>query len=92
MPTAAQIFRSACTQALEDKELRSMPMEKILNRLDIDVVMEMQRALAQQFVLLMRHAAEEVDTNRPALKIRERIARMDQMRTIELSDAGATRA
>ena len=55
MPTAEQIFSAACAQALED--LRDLPVEKTLNRLDIDVVMELQRALGQQFVLLLRHAA-----------------------------------
>jgi hypothetical protein len=82
MTTAAQIFKAACSQALSDKELRSMPVEKILNRTDIDVVLEMQRALAQQFILLMRHAAEDVDPDRPGLKIGERIERMSQMRDI----------
>jgi hypothetical protein len=82
MTTAAQIFKAACSQALEDKELRNVSVEKILNRLDIDVVLEMQRALAQQFILLMRHAPEQVDPTKPRLPMRERIARMEQMRDV----------
>jgi hypothetical protein len=80
MPTAKQIFNAACNEALKD--MRDVPVHKILNRLDIGEVLAMQRALAQQFVLLMRNAAEEVDPDRPGLKISERIARADQMRTI----------
>jgi hypothetical protein len=83
MTTAAQMFKAACDQALRDKELQDMSVEKVLNRLDIDVILEMQRALAQQFVLLMRHAAEGIDVNRPGLTTRERIERAERMRTIE---------
>jgi hypothetical protein len=87
MTTAAQIFKAACDQARWGKELADVPVEKILNRLDDEVILEMQRALAQQFVLLMRHAAEGIDVNRPGLTIRERIERAERMRTIEASPA-----
>jgi hypothetical protein len=60
-----------------------MQVHKILNRLDIDVVMEMRHALAQHFVVLLRAAAADVDVDRPGLKISERVERINNMRTIK---------
>ena len=44
----------------------------------------MRRTLAQQFVLLMRDAAEGSDVNRPGPTIGERMQRMENMRTVEI--------
>src|SRR5436309_2268642 len=72
--TAKQQFNAACDEAL--KTLRDMPVDKVLNRLDIYELREMKRALAQQFTVLIRNAAEGVDVNRPRPKLRERLAKM----------------
>ena len=82
MTTARQLFKSACDEAVASQELRGVSVEKILNRLDIEMVLMMRRALAQQFVLLMRDAAEGIDVNRPGPTFGERIRRMENMRTV----------
>lgn len=82
MTTARQIFKATCDEAIRGKELRGVSVERVLNRLDIDAVLTMQHALAQQFILLMRDAAADVDVNRPAPTIGERMQRLASMRTI----------
>jgi hypothetical protein len=56
--TTKQLFAAAADEA--DRILRrEMPsIEKVLNRLDVYTLLEMQHALAQQFVVMLRHAAE----------------------------------
>lgn len=82
MTTAPQLFHAACNEALRSSALRDAPVQKILNRLDIDVVLEMQHALAQHFIILLRNAAEGVDVLRRGPSIGERIERMEKMRTV----------
>ena len=53
-----------------------MPVEKVLNRVDFSAQMEIQHALAQHFIVLIRNAAEGVDVNRPRPKMYERLAKM----------------
>ena len=82
MTTALQLFKAACNEACSSKELRGVPVQEILNRLGIDTGQMMRRALAQQFILLMRDAAEGVDVNRPATPLRDLIRSLEA-RTIE---------
>ena len=81
--TAQQLFRAACREALDSKVLRGMPVEKVLNRLDFSAEMEIQHALAQQFIVLIRNAAEGVNVNRPLPTIAEQIAQLAKMRDVE---------
>ena len=82
MTTAPQLFHAACGEALRSSALHDVPVDKILNRLDIDVVLEMQHALAQHFIVLLRNAAEGVDVTRRVPSIGVRMERMENMRTI----------
>ena len=53
-----------------------MPVEKVLNRVDFSAQMEIQHALAQHFIVLIRNAAEGADVNRPRPNMYERLAKM----------------
>jgi hypothetical protein len=82
MTTALQLFKAACDEATM-KLRRELPsVEKVLNRLDFAQVQEMQHALAQQFVVLLRNAADGVDVSKPIPSMRERIQRIDQARDV----------
>jgi hypothetical protein len=67
MITVRQLFSAACDKAL--REMPEVPVGKILNRLDYDIVREMEHILAEQFRLMLHNAAAGVDVTRPVPRL-----------------------
>lgn len=84
--TAKQLFHAACNEAVAKLNRLAgrdgMSVEKVLNRLSIDQVLGIQHDLAEHFVVAIRNAADGVDVNMPATRLRDLIAREESARDI----------
>ena len=77
--TTRQLFNAACDDAL--RLLHDLPVEKVLNRIDVDTETEMPTALARHFAVIFRDAVVEgVDVRNPVEVTAAKIERMNRMR------------
>jgi hypothetical protein len=80
--TPQQLFKAACNEAMS--KLRDEPVTKVLNRLPIEELLEMQHALAQHFHALYMQVRDTVDAQRPGPSIGEQGRRLSSMRIIDV--------
>jgi hypothetical protein len=78
--TPLQLFKSACDRATS--KLQDVPVTKLLNRMEVAETNQIEEALAQQFVLLVRDALARNDPHRKSISWRERERRQATMKTI----------
>jgi hypothetical protein len=62
----------------------AVPVTKVLNRLPIEELLEMQHALAQHFHALYMQVRDTVDAQRPGPSIGEQGRRLSSMRIIDV--------
>jgi hypothetical protein len=67
--TPRQIFWVAAHKA-QWELCRGMPLHKLLNRMEVDETNQIVDALAQQFALFMRDAAERIDVKQARCSFR----------------------
>jgi hypothetical protein len=76
--TPQQLFRAAAREA----EAKCPQAARVLNRIGVDQELVIQRALVEQFVLLLRDFGQDLDPHGKHPTIGEQIERQNHMRDI----------